>query len=70
MSLKETMSTKHWNSISKKCKNCFKAIYTVENNEVYYQCSIYGKFKKDCDLQIVEKELLKPDDILNKAGDK
>lgn len=64
MSLKNTLSTQHWNSIAKKCKNCSKAIYTVEDNEVYYQCSIFGKFKKDCELNVVEKVLLKPQEII------
>lgn len=68
MSLKETDSTQHWNTIPKKCKNCNKAIYTIEDGEVFYQCSIFGKFKKECQLETEEKQLLKPNEILN--GDK
>ena len=64
MSLKETHSTQHWNTIPKKCKNCRRAIYTVEDGEVYYQCSIFGKFKKECDVVADERELPKPQEIL------
>lgn len=68
MSLKETLSTQYWNTIPKKCKGCSKAIYTTEDGEVYYQCSIFGKFKKECELAVPMKNLPKPEDILN--GDK
>jgi hypothetical protein len=64
MSLKETLSTQHWNTIPKKCKNCSKAIYTDENGEIHYQCSMYGKFKKECSLELPNRDLPKPDDIL------
>ena len=64
MSLKHTLSTQHWNTISKKCKNCSKAIYTLEENEVYYQCSVYGRFKKECDLETENRSLPKPEEIL------
>ena len=64
MSLKETLSTQYWNTIPKKCKNCSKSIYTIENGEVYYQCSMFGKFKKDCELKPETRNLLKPEDIL------
>lgn len=64
MSLKNTHSTQHWNTIPKKCKNCSKAIYTVENGEAYYQCSVFGKFKKDCELNLPQRDLPKPDKIL------
>lgn len=64
MSLKKTDSTDYWNSIPKKCKNCSKAIYTIEGDEVYYQCSIYGKFKKDCDKDLPQRPLLKPEELL------
>lgn len=63
MSLKQTLSTQYWNTIPKKCKSCSKAIYTVEDGEVYYQCSIFGKFKKDCTLELSNRNLPKPDDI-------
>ncbi len=63
MSLKETLSTQYWNNILKKCKNCSKAIYTIENNEVYYHCSMYGKFKKDCNLNLPNRTLPKPEEI-------
>ncbi len=69
MSLKHTLSTQHWNPIPKKCKSCSKAIYTVEDGEVYYQCSIFGKFKKDCELEVPQQDLLKPEDILIKTGE-
>lgn len=65
MSLKYTDSTKYWNTIPKKCKNCSKAIYTVEG-EIYYQCSLYGKFKKDCDVEAKKRVLLKPQEIQEK----
>lgn len=65
MSLKNTHSTQHWNTIPKKCKNCSKAIYTREGNEIYYQCSIFGQFKRDCSLNTTERKLLKPDEIKN-----
>lgn len=64
MALKETDHTQHWNSIPKKCKNCVKAIYTVEKKEVYYQCSIFGNFKRECNLQTQERELPKPEKIM------
>lgn len=64
MSLKQTLSTQHWNTISKKCKNCSKAIYTLEDGEVYYQCSVYGKFKKECSLELANRNLPKPEEIL------
>lgn len=64
MSLKETLSTQHWNTIPKKCKNCIKAIYTIENNEVYYQCSVYGSFKRDCSADMANRNLPKPEEIL------
>ena len=66
MSLKQTHSTQHWGTISKKCKQCSKAIYTIENDEVYYQCSIFGKFKKDCELEVANKPLPRPEEILKK----
>ena len=68
MSLKKTLSTQYWNNIPKKCKNCFKAIYTIENNEIYYQCSIYGSFKKECELKTIERKLPKIEEI--KKGSK
>jgi hypothetical protein len=64
MSLKETLSTQHWNTIPKKCKNCSKAIFTLEDGEVYYQCSMFGKFKKDCSLEPENRNLPKPEEIL------
>lgn len=64
MSLKQTLSTQHWSAISKKCKNCSKAIYTVEDKQVYYQCSVYGKFKKECSLELPNRNLPKPEEIL------
>lgn len=64
MSLKETASTKYWNTIPKKCKNCIKAIYTVEDTSVYYQCSLFGTFKRDCDVEAADRSLPKPEDIL------
>ena len=66
MSLKYTKSTEHWKTIPKKCKNCSKSIYTLEDGQVLYQCSMFGVFKKDCDLKIIEKKesLLKPDEII------
>lgn len=68
MSLKQTLSTEHWKTIPKKCKNCSKAIYTIENHEVFYQCSIFGSFKKDCKLKSPNRELPKSEDLL-KRGD-
>jgi hypothetical protein len=64
MSLTNTQSTKSWNNIPKKCKGCHKAIYTIEYDDVYYQCSIFGSFKKDCALQIVSRNLPKPKEVL------
>jgi len=63
MSLKEASNTQYWNTIPKKCKNCIKAIYTKEENKTYYQCSMYGKFKKDCNLKVQERKLPKPEEI-------
>jgi hypothetical protein len=63
MSLKETKSTKHWASIPRKCKLCMRAIYTKEDSEIYYQCSIYGSFKKDCTVETEQRNLPKPEDI-------
>lgn len=65
MSLKHTLSTQYWNAIPKKCKNCSKAIFTVENDEVFYQCSIHGSFKRECSLELPNRNLPKPEDILN-----
>lgn len=65
MSLKQTLSTKHWNTIPRKCKNCVKAIYTIEDNEVYYQCSIFGSFKRECHTDLLNRCVPKPKDILN-----
>jgi hypothetical protein len=45
MSLKATKHTNHWNTIPTKCKNCKKAVYTIEDDKVYYQCSMFGLFK-------------------------
>ena len=66
MSLRETKSTGHWKTIPKKCKGCSKAIYTKEGHQVLYQCSIFGSFKKDCELEVVERKipLPKPDEII------
>ena len=64
MSLTKTNSTGHWNTIPKKCKECRKAIYTVENGEVYYQCSVFGKFKKDCTIKTDTRKLPKPSEII------
>lgn len=69
MSLKNTLSTQYWNAIPKKCKNCAKAIYTLEDDEVFYQCSIFGKFKKECELVVPNQPLLKPEDILKSEND-
>ena len=65
MSLKETKSTQHWPTIPKKCKSCSKAVYTIENNkEIYYQCSLYGIFKKDCKLEFADRKLPKPSELM------
>ena len=64
MSLKKTFSTEHWNTIPKKCKNCSKAIYTIEGKKFYYQCSLFGKFDKNCDKNLPQRLLLKPEQIL------
>lgn len=69
MSLAKTLSTQYWNSIPKKCKNCSKSIYTIEDKQVYYQCSMYGKFKKDCELQLITRELPKPQEIIKLEND-
>jgi len=66
MSLKKTKHTQHWKTIPKKCKACKKAIYTVEDGEILYQCSFYGAFKKDCDWKIEFRDLPKPSEILKK----
>jgi hypothetical protein len=65
MSLRKTLNTSYWNSIPKKCKNCIKAIYTLENGEILYQCSIFGTFKRDCELKVNDRKLPKPEEILN-----
>lgn len=66
MSLQHTKSTQHWASIPKKCKNCNRAIFTKEADEIYYQCSVFATFKKDCTLELEERKLLKPEEILEK----
>jgi len=63
MSLKDTLHTESWKNIPKKCKQCNKAIYTIEENMVYYQCSIYGKFKKECNIETVHRDLPKPEEV-------
>lgn len=63
MSLKETKSTQHWPSIPRKCKTCFKAIYVKEDLEIYYQCSLWGSFKKDCTIETEKRNLPKPEEI-------
>lgn len=65
MSLKNTLSTQHWNTIPKKCKNCSRAIYTIEGDEIHYQCSIYGSFKRDCILNADKRKLPKSEEILS-----
>jgi acetyl-CoA carboxylase beta subunit len=70
MSLKYTHNTQHWNSIPKKCKNCSKAIYTKEKKEIYYQCSLFGKFKRECDVETESRILDKPEEILAKSETK
>ena len=65
MSLKETLSTQYWNTIPKKCKNCSKAIYTVENGIVLYQCSLLGQFQKNCKLETTNRKLPNSKEILN-----
>jgi hypothetical protein len=64
MSLKETNHTLHWKTIPKKCKNCSRSIYTIEDNEVIYQCNLFGKFIKDCEIKAGERLLPKPEEIL------
>jgi len=66
MSLKYTKHTKNWRNIPKKCKNCKKSFYTLEDGEILYSCSIYGSFKKDCEHKIIIRKLLKPSEILKK----
>lgn len=66
MSLKETKSTKSHKTIPRKCKSCSCAIYTKEDSEIYYQCNMFGKFKKDCTLITANKVLPKPEEILEK----
>jgi len=66
MSLKNTKHTGSWKHIPKKCKNCKKAIYTVEEGEVLYQCSLYGSFNKDCEHKIEIRKLPKPSEVLKK----
>ena len=63
MSLQHTNSTKHWGSIPKKCKSCSKAIFTKENGEIFFQCSIYGVFKRTCSLKTETRILPKPEEI-------
>lgn len=63
MSLKETLHTEYWNTIPKKCKQCIKSIYTIENEQIYYQCSLFGKFKKECQIETAYRTLPKPEDI-------
>lgn len=58
MSLKKTLHSKSWNAIPKKCKQCRKATYTLENNMVLYQCSLYGTFKRQCEVDSIRKEQL------------
>lgn len=64
MSLKDTLHTKYWNTIAKKCKQCCSSIYTIEEGKVLYSCSIYGTFKKDCTLETPKRSLPKPEEIL------
>ncbi len=68
MSQKYINYTQSWKHIPKKCKNCKKAIYTIEDKEVLYSCSIYGSFKKDCEQKIIIKKLSKPSDVLKQEG--
>lgn len=63
MSLKETKSTTNWKNIPRKCKNCDRAIYTIEDGKVYYQCNLYGSFNKNCEIKINIRSLLKPSEI-------
>lgn len=59
MSLAKTAATQYWNTIPKKCKECVKAIYTIEDGQAYYQCSLFGKFKKDCTIEAAKRLLPK-----------
>ena len=67
MSLQHTLHTKNWKTIPRKCKNCSKAIFTKEDGEIYYQCSLFGKFKKECEIQTQQRILLKPEEILKEV---
>jgi hypothetical protein len=64
MSLKDTASTLSWQTIPKRCKGCKKAIYTVEEDGIRYQCSLFGKFKRDCEIKAPSRDLPKPQEIL------
>lgn len=64
MSIENTKHTKNWKTIPKKCKNCSKAVYVKEDdNKIFYQCSLFGSFKRNCNLEIIEKYLPKPEEI-------
>jgi hypothetical protein len=67
MSLQQTLHTKNWKLIPRKCKNCSKSIYTIEDGQIYYQCSLFGKFKKECDIKTQQRNLLKPEEILKEV---
>ncbi len=65
MSLKEADSTQYWKTIPKKCKNCSKAIYTIEDGVVLYQCSLFGQFQKNCKIETTNRKLPSSKEILN-----
>jgi len=58
MSLKKTLHSKCWKVIPKKCKQCAKATYTIENNEAFYQCSLFGVFKRNCEINAFKEQVL------------
>lgn len=66
MSLKDTHSTEYYRTIAKKCRQCAKSIYTIEEGKVLYSCSIFGKFKKECTIETPPRNLPKPEEILSK----
>lgn len=67
MSLQHAQHTQSWKTIPRKCKNCSRAIYTIEEGQIYYQCSLFGKFKKECSTQTQQRILLKPEEILKEV---
>jgi len=60
--LQHTKSFKH---IPRKCKECLKCVSITINNETIYQCSLFGKFKRDCIINMKKETPLEGSDKCN-----